>query len=435
MINNIILSIALALVLPFFAVFANEDTNPNMEPLAGNYTIIVEGHDWGPAVSKVILTMEETVSEANAANFTVAVERSSEGVEMSAVESKGIRKVVHAYVSDAKGKRVPEGNHIALVLFVSPDEVLGSPIKYIRVNNRGSNQWIDYNMSIKDTSSNKIWNTEAGRIMPGIDKFDLSGTYSQNGTTLTYGSFAPQNNNGKSPLIIWLHGGGEGGTDPSIALIANKATNYASDEIQSIFGGAHVLVPQTPTFWMQNANGEYTRGDKNDIYNEALMGLIKKYVADNPGIDENRIYVGGCSNGGYMSLKLMLLQPDYFAAAYISALAYWNQYITDEQVQSIKHIPIWFVHSKDDPVTIPDETVVPLYKRLIDVGAKDVHFSYYDHVIDLSGFFGGDDYHYNGHWSWIYSHSNHADFDFDGKPVMQNDRPVTIMEWMAAQEN
>lgn len=428
-----LLSFVLALALPLFALFANENTHPNMNAFAGNYSIIVEGYDWGPAVNKVILSMSETVKEAKAVNFTVTVERSAEAVEMNTGEAKGDRKVVHAYVSDEEGNKVAEGSHITLVLYVGPDEILGSPIKYIRVNNRGSNQWIDYKMSIRDASSDKIWNNEVGRIMPGIDKFDLSGTYSQNGVTLTYGAFAPQNNNDKSPLIIWLHGGGEGGTDPSIALIANKATNYAADEIQSIFGGAYVLVPQTPTFWMQNASGEYTRGDKNDIYNEALMGLIKKYVADNPGIDENRIYIGGCSNGGYMSLKLMLLHPEYFAAAYISALAYWNQYITDEHVQKIKNIPIWFVHSKDDPVTIPGETVVPLYKRLIEAGAKDVHFSYYDHVVDLSGFFGGDDYHFNGHWSWIYSHSNHASLDFEDQPVMLDGRPVTIMEWMAAQ--
>ena len=62
-----------------------------------------------------------------------------------------------------------------------------------------------------------------------------------------------------------------------------------------------------------------------------------------------------------------------------------------------------------------------------------MHFSYYNHVTDLSGFFGGENYYYAGHWSWIYSHVNHAKVDFDGSPVKLNNRPVTIMEWMAAQ--
>lgn len=405
----------------------------SQEPGSNGYSVIVEGYDWGPGVNKVVLTMEEEVSEAKAANFSVAVERSSEGVEMRPGEAKGDRKVVYAYVSDEKGNRIAKGNHVTLVLFVSPDDALGSPIKYVFKDGRGSNQWIDYKLNITHIPSGNLWNTEAGRIMPDLDKFDSKGTFSQNGISLSYASFVPKNTAEKSPLLIWLHGGGEGGTDPSIALIANKATNYASDEIQEIFGGAHVLVPQSPSFWMESASGKYTRGGENDIYNAALMGLIQKYVGDNPTVDVNKIYVGGCSNGGYMSLKLLLLHPDYFAAAYISALAYHEKYITDEQVNSIKNIPIWFVHSKDDPVTIPDETVVPLYHRLIGAGASNIHFSFYDHVTDLSGVYGGKDYHFNGHWSWIYSHTNHPDFDFNGNAVMVDGNPVALMEWMAKQ--
>lgn len=425
------LFILLFVMVPILLLADSIKSEGNLK--TGDYTLIVNGYDWGPGVNKVVLSMGEEIAEAKAADFSVTVERSAAGVEMRPEEAGGDRKVVYAYVSDEKGNRITKGNHVTLVLFVSPDDALGSPIKYVFQNGRGSNQWIDYKLTITHAASAKVWNTEAGRIMPDLDRFDSSGTFSQNEVSLTYASFAPQNTAGKSPLLIWLHGGGEGGTDPSIALIANKATNYASDEIQAIFGGAHVLVPQSPTFWMQKAGGEYTRGDENDIYNEALMGLIKKYVADNPTVDTDRIYVGGCSNGGYMSLKLLLLYPDYFAAAYISALAYHEKYITDEQVESIKNIPIWFVHSKDDPVTIPEETVVPLYNRLMKAGAPNIHFSFYDHVIDLNGMYGGEDYHFNGHWSWIYSHVNHADFDFDGSPVTFDGKPVSLMEWVAKQ--
>jgi len=97
-------------------------------------------------------------------------------------------------------------------------------------------------------------------------------------------------------------------------------------------------------------------------------------------------------------------------------------------------MPIWFIHSKDDPVTKADETVVPVYKRLIAAGAENVHFSNYDHVVDITGFFGGEDFHYLGHFSWIYSHANHAKLDYDGQPVQLDGRPVTVMEWMAAQK-
>ncbi|WP_425236116.1 prolyl oligopeptidase family serine peptidase [Ulvibacterium sp.] len=411
---------------------------PPREPLpsgnedAGEYTLIVEGYDWGPAASRVVLSLNETISSANSSEYEVSVKRSTEQAQIPNEMASGQRTVQYAYVSDKNGHRVAEGKFLTLLLAIGPNMVLASPMQYIP-SARG-NVWIDYQLAITHTETGKVWDKEANRILPLVNEFDLNGKYTHNADiSLSYASFKPKTSNKKSPLIIWLHGGGEGGTDTTIPLMANRAANYASDEIQSLFGGAYVLVPQSPTFWMQSASGEYTRGKENDIYNEALMGLIKKYVADHPQIDTDRIYVGGCSNGGYMSLKLILLYPDYFAAGYISALAYHSQFITDEQLQKIKDVPMWFLHSKDDPVTLPDETVVPLYKRLMEANAQNVHFSYYDNVVDITGFFGGPNYRYHGHFSWIYSHANHADFDFQGNPVLWEGKPVTIMEWMAAQ--
>ncbi len=398
------------------------------------YTLIIEGFDWGPGANKVVLPMDTMVTGVHSDDYLVMVKRSASGVTMQPGEAYGKRKIVHAYVSDKKGKMLPEGKYVTLALHVAPNDPLALPIKYIFKDGRGSNQWIDYQLTILNKTSHQVWNQEANRIIPILDKFDLSGEYSYgNGKKLLYADYKPEHQSDKRPLIIWLHGGGEGGQDPSIAAIANKAINYASDEIQQIFRGAYVLIPQSPTFWMQNANGQYTTGQVNDVYNKALIDLFKKYVSEHPGVDQDRIYVGGCSNGGYMSLKLILKNPDFFAAGYISALAYSNEFITEAQIEEIKNVPMWFVHSKDDPVTKPEETVVPLYKRLIESGASNVHFSYYDHVYDLTGMFGGKDYHYSGHWSWIFSHANHANFDYNGSPVMIDGRPVTIMEWLAEQ--
>ena len=107
--------------------------------------------------------------------------------------------------------------------------------------------------------------------------------------------------------------------------------------------------------------------------------------------------------------------------------------ITDAQIKTIKDLPIWFIHSKDDGVTVADQTVIPVYERLISAGAKNVHLSLYDHVVDITGFYGGENYHYSGHWSWIYGHANQCKLDYGGRPVMVEGRPVTIMEWLATQ--
>ncbi|MFN8354022.1 MAG: prolyl oligopeptidase family serine peptidase [Spirosomataceae bacterium] len=404
-------------------------------PFAANqYTLVVEGYDWGPAVSKVILALDAPTSAVDMKDFTVSVERTSDCSVIPESQKNGSRSVVFAYVSDDKGNRVKEGSNITLVLAVAPNLPIGSPIQYSQSGNCRGNRWITYQVSVTNTKTNQVWNQEKSRIRPILDEFDTSGKYEyEAGKTMSFASFKPKNANPKAPLIIWLHGGGEGGTDPTIAAIGNKAINYASDEIQAYFGGAYVLVPQCPGAWMHDKDGKMQPGSGEDVYNVGLMALIKDFVNKHPDIDTKRIYIGGCSNGGYMSLKLILKEPTYFAAGYISALAYQSEYITDAQINSIKHVPIWFVQSKDDGTTKPELTAVPVYERLKKAGAKNLHFSFYDHVTDITGFFGGENYYYNGHWSWIYSHANTAKLDYDGKPVTLNGRPVTIMEWLAAQ--
>ena len=396
----------------------------------GTYKIVVEGFDWGAGVNKVILALNDTTSRVNAADYTVFASRKSSTGPIADPDNK--RDIVSAYVSDENGERVKTGKNITLVLSVGPQIAISSPFQYQRSK---GNVWVDYSLTIVQTKSGQVWDTSTGKIMPLIDQFDLTGKYTfSDKLTMSYATFTPKVKKDKAPLIIWLHGGGEGGTDPTVPLLGNKAANYASEGIQSIFEGAYVLSPQCPGAWMHNTQGVGTQGKDNDIYNEGLMALIKDYVKANPGIDVNRIYVGGCSNGGYMALKLIFLYPDYFAAGYISALAYKSEYIPDSDIQKIKNVPIWFVHSKDDKTTIPDITVVPVFDRLRKAGAKNVHFTYYDQVNDITNFYGGKGFQYNGHWSWVYLHENLPRTDLDGSPVRVNGKPVTIMEWLAAQK-
>lgn len=403
----------------------------------GTYTLVLEGFDWGAAASKVILALEDSLVEVSGSDFEVHVKRGTTCMDLPPEEASGQLRVLYAYVSDEEANRISKGTHITLVLYAAPFEALGSPIKFFFGNPKCSgNQWLDFQLTISQQSSKHIWAKESNRIMPLIDEFDLSGQFSHKGTKLTYASYTPAESKsaGKRPLLIWIHGGGEGGTDTSIPLIANRAANYASPEIQAYFGGAYVLVPQTPTFWMDNGKGQYTMGEVDDRYNKSLMALIQEYVNQHPNIDQDRIYVGGCSNGGYMTLKLLLLYPDYFAAGFPSALAFQAKNLSDADIQRIKDIPIWFIHSKDDPVTRANETAVPAYEKLIKAGATNVHFSFFDHVVDITNQFGGDNYHYNGHFSWVYSHTNKCQLDYDGTPVTIDGQPVSLMGWLARQK-
>lgn len=402
----------------------------------GQYTLIIEGHDWGPAVNKVILPMGRKLSSPDGLRFNVEVFRETECEELNPEAAKGERRVTGVYVSDPKGNPVAEGNHITLELEVSPDLVLSNPFHYSSENGCNGNSWVTYELSIVEDVKGQRWSEEKDRILPLVDRFNLDQTYSfSSDLELRYAYYAPSNASPKTSLIIWLHGGGEGGSDTSVPLLANRAANYASEEIQRFFGSAYVLVPQCPGAWMQNSEGQVTWGRDNDAYNEALMALIDKFVTDNPDIDTSRIYVGGCSNGGYMSLKLILLHPDYFAAGFISALAYKSEYLSDEELSRIKHMPIWFIHSRDDRTTPPEDTVVPLYNRLLDLGAEKLNFSFFDHVTDITGKYGGSTYLYSGHWSWIYSHANKARIDPNGRAVESMPGEPSLMEWLSLQRN
>ena len=435
MIKRCLRLIQFFLILAVFACGQNTGNRDGGEP--GEYVLVIEGYDWGPAVSRVILESPDlpgAVHSVSADDYSVEVERRSGCTNLEPKEARGQRKVMDAYRSDRTGMRQPQGTHITLELETSPDLVLSNPFHYSKKDSCQGNDWVKYHLSIEDRKSGLTWSKERDRLIPTLERFDLGGKFiSEDGTEMSYAYYSPPSGKEKHPLIIWLHGGGEGGRDPSIPLLANRAANYASPEIQDYFGGAHVLVPQCPGAWMHNAEGVATWGRENDVYNVALMELIRKFVAEHPDIDPDRIYVGGCSNGGYMSLKLILLHPDYFAAGFISALAYKSEFLSDEEIGRVTGVPIWFIHSKDDGTTRPEETAVPVYRRMKYLGAGNVHLSLYDHVVDLSGQFGGAERQYPGHWSWIYSHLNHCRLCFDGKPVEYHGKEVNLMSWLALQ--
>ncbi|MBQ5426425.1 MAG: prolyl oligopeptidase family serine peptidase, partial [Pseudobutyrivibrio sp.] len=279
----------------------------------------------------------------------------------------------------------------------------------------------------KITVDEKINLSLDSAIYPQLAGADLSGTYTgETGHTLTYGSFKPAEDGKKHPLVIWLHGAGEGGKLNEIAVLGNEVSALYGDEFQEVMGGAYVLTPQTETFWLQyNEDGEWgTNPGKDSIYLKDVKGLIDQYIAENDGIDTNRIYIGGCSNGGFMTMDMILNYPDFFAAAFPICEAYMDSGITDAQLKGIKDLPVWFIYAANDDTVVPDNFEIPTIKRLEAMGAN-VHKSVFDDVHDNSGRFTGDDgkaYQYMGHWSWIYFFNNECEED-----------GVNMWNWLAEQ--
>lgn len=97
--------------------------------------------------------------------------------------------------------------------------------------------------------------------------------------------FTPKHEAGqKLPLIIWLHGAGEGGNDPLVAYTGNRVTALSSPKVQRELGGAAwVLVPQCPTVWMDDGKEQLGRSNQS-IYSKPLKACIDQFIAEH--VDE-----------------------------------------------------------------------------------------------------------------------------------------------------
>lgn len=386
------------------------EPTPGDDALSGSYSIVVESYDWGSAVSSAILSLEQPVSEVSPEQFLVVEEKQSR--ENSSVDifatsgdltiSRGTRTVTGAYLCDAEGTPTKEpSTYVALELQVGPN--IGSPVCYHP--DEQHYRWADpYRLVIelapgKTITSGRtqysrlaISRTSTQRHMPYVEEFTTA-RYSGVDHNLSYASYAPQQDGTRHPLVIWLHGLGEGGTNPLMPLWGGKVSTFVEPEFQQLTGGAHVLVPQCPTFWLDDGTGTSTSSGKS-TYTQDLLSLIRYYITTHPDVDPNRIYIGGCSNGGYMTLALLLEAPQLFAAAFPTCQAYQDSWLSDEDIQILKNIPLWFTHSELDRVCPPGQSTFPTVERLRAAGANNVHLI---KLRDISV----DSYRYNPHYAWI----------------------------------
>lgn len=421
--------------------------------MSKGYYTLTRITDYGPYVVKLILPVGGNVKarDVSAEKFSVYVERMDEKGNVLLLPkswmalddkepSQGYLPVRAAYPSDLEGNALEEGDCIALDMSYGPMYQLSSCISAPD----GVNVYVKsrYEVTQLDTIS-----CENGVLMgltfdyplgnyAADSKGFLNAVSSYEPEPLGYGYFIPQvQNAGPRPLIIWLHGAGEGGYDPTIAYTGNKVVALASEKVQAYFGGAYVLAPQAKTFWLNDGSGQYGTTGKS-MYVKALKACIDEFVEKNPGIDRRRIYIGGDSNGGFMTMRMVLDYPEYFAAAFPVCEALYDNTVSDEALEKIVHLPIWFTHAKNDPIVKPEETVVPTYKRLIAAGAGNVHFTYWDKIEDIHEGFRdaqGKPYEYIGHFAWIPVLNDDCRLDYNGQPVMEDGKEVSLLEWLSMQ--
>lgn len=172
-----------------------------------------------------------------------------------------------------------------------------------------------------------------------------------NGHAFDYKYYQPTGSGGSYPLVIWLHGMGHG-SYPGSQLQNNNISNWSSSELQSRFssGGAYILCPRCP----EDKGLYWWNFDGTDL-TATLKGLIDDFIAQHPDIDTSRIYIGGFSLGGNMTVQMCQAYPDFFAAAFPVCPAL--DPTEDYDLDAISTMPMWIVASSQDP-RVPYSAVV-----------------------------------------------------------------------------
>jgi pimeloyl-ACP methyl ester carboxylesterase len=138
----------------------------------------------------------------------------------------------------------------------------------------------------------------------------------------------------KWPLILFLHGSGERGSD-----LAKVKTHGPPKLIEN--GKDFRFIVVSP----QVASGETWYPD---LIIWMLQDIIKKYR-----VDESRIYLTGLSMGGFGTWETALKYPDVFAA--IAPICGGGD---PAQAWKLRHTPVWIFHGGKDPIVPVENSII-----------------------------------------------------------------------------
>lgn len=200
-----------------------------------------------------------------------------------------------------------------------------------------------------------------------------------NGDTLLYRQLTSDYDKvSQYPLVIFLHGRGESGTDNE-AQLKWGVQNFATDELMKRHKPI-VIAPQCTdddswgglTYDATPKRGPMTKSMKQ------LLELIDTKIKTMQ-VDPSRIYITGLSMGGFGTYDAISRRPELFAAA-VPVCGGGDTSIAD----SFAHIPMWIFHGADDDV-VPASFSMEMQDALRKAGANPGLTIYPD----------------TGHFSWL----------------------------------
>jgi predicted peptidase len=178
------------------------------------------------------------------------------------------------------------------------------------------------------------------------ERFEKRSYVDETGATLPYRLLKPSHaaDGKKYPLVIFLHGAGERGTD-NVKQLVHGMADFASDEIMKKYP-AFVVAPQCPEErqWVEVAwsADEHTQPKEPSVPLRQTFELIDQLAKELP-IDIDRIYITGLSMGGFGTWDAIHRKPALFAAA-VPVCGGGDP----AGAEHMKSVPVWAFHGDAD---------------------------------------------------------------------------------------
>ena len=211
----------------------------------------------------------------------------------------------------------------------------------------------------------------------GQDEYEKKTFVSTSGDSLNYRLLRPEveKEGKKYPLVLFLHGAGERGSDNEKQLFHGSQMwlNPVNRENYPAF----VLFPQCPEsgYWAYMNRPSSFETDKMPIEPPispifvALKELLDSYLTM-PQVDKRRIYVIGLSMGAMGTYDLTIRYPEFFAAA-IPICGTVNA----DRLKAAKKVKFRIFHGDADNV-VPVSGSRQAYKALKSAGADVEYFEF-----------------------------------------------------------
>ncbi len=183
------------------------------------------------------------------------------------------------------------------------------------------------------------------------------------------------------PMILFLHGGGNGGTDNITQIAADLSCNHFVKKYPDFY----VLAPQAqePDFSMmvgRIGKIDFASSDQDGDFGWSrrylgeVCDLIRGMIKDGK-VDPRRVYVTGMSMGGAGTLRAMSVGAGLFAAAVPVCPTMTPE--TFGILKGLVHSKLWIATSYVDHTIYRHKYIVDGILALRDAGNQDAHLTLY----------------------------------------------------------